>query len=471
MNIPKLVSPWAILAVTSLAVFAVMLDTLVLFVAFPAIQHSFSAVSSSQLSWVLNAYTIVYGALLVPAGRFADLIGRKKIFLAGATLFTLASVLCGFATTPEWLILARVLQAAGGAMLTPTSLALTLAAFPQAKRTVAVTLWGAVGALAVVVGPPLGSLLVQNVGWPGIFFLNLPVGLAAVLIGRVIITESRDESSGTFPDVLGVLLLIAGVALIAFGIVQSEAWGWQSVYIWGTLVLGAITLTAFGLRSARVTSPALDLTLFQDRTFRLANSAMFLFSIAFSAMFLGYIFFLTRMWGYTLVQAGLALMASPLMVVIFAPIAGRIAARRGHRILLVPGGICYATGALLLAVRLTSEPQFLAIWLPSMLLIGFGVALILPVLSSAAVQQLPAQKLAVGSGVNQAIRQFGSVLGVSLTFILLGAAPDQMVLFQHVFELMMAGGLSVSLLGLWIDTRPSTDVQLPGMLQSHVGFD
>src|SRR5262249_46744332 len=187
-------SPWAILAVTSLAVFAVMLDALVLFVAFPSIERSFSAVSSAELSWVLNGYTIVYAALLVPAGRFADRVGRKRVFLAGATLFTLASVLCTLAAAPAWLIAARMVQAAGGAVLAPTSLAVTLAAFARERRSVAVALWGAVGALAVLAGPPLGSLVVQLAGWPGIFLLNLPVGLAALLIGRAIIPESRDET-------------------------------------------------------------------------------------------------------------------------------------------------------------------------------------------------------------------------------------------------------------------------------------
>src|SRR5262245_5231263 len=191
MTVRNNASPWTILGVTSLAVFAVMLDALVLFVAFPAIQRGFSTVSGAQLSWVLNAYTIVYGALLVPMGRLADLVGRKKVFLAGATLFTLASVLCGLAISPAWLIATRVVQAVGGAMLTPTSLALTLAAFPQAQRAIAVTLWGAVGALAVVTGPPLGAFIVQTLGWPGIFFLNLPIGLVAVLLGRAIIPESR----------------------------------------------------------------------------------------------------------------------------------------------------------------------------------------------------------------------------------------------------------------------------------------
>ncbi len=448
------VSPWAILAVTSLAVFAVMLDALVLFVAFPSIERSFSAVSSAELSWVLNGYTIVYGALLVPVGRFADRVGRKRVFLAGATLFTCASMLCALAATPVWLIAARVLQAVGGAMLTPTSLALTLAAFSQQRRSVAVALWGAVGALAVVAGPPLGSLVVQLAGWPGIFFLNLPVGLAALLIGRAIIQESRDETPGALPDLLGIVLLIGGAALLAFGVTQSAAWGWGSAWIMGALFGGALTLAAFVVRSARVVSPALDLTLFRDRTFSLANGGVFLFSIGFTAMFFGSILFLTRIWGYTLVQTGVAVMPGPLLVVLLAPIAGRLVAAYGHRRLLIPGGLLYASGALVLLLGVSTTPQLLAVWLPSALLSGIGVSLILPVLGSAAVQNLPPPKLAVGSGVNQAIRQFGTVLGVSLAFAILGDAPSAVPLFHGIYLLMIASGLSVSVLSLGIDTSP-----------------
>jgi len=317
-----------------------------------------------------------------------------------------------------------------------------------------VTLWGAVGALAVVAGPPLGAFIVQALGWPGIFFLNLPIGLGAVLLGRVIIGESRDSTSGTLPDTLGIILLIAGAALLAFGIVQSDVWGWGDVSVYGALIIGLVMLGAFIVQSSRSASPALDLTLFHERNFRLANGATFVFSVAFTAMFFGSIFFLTRMWGYTLVQAGLAVMPGPLMVVVFAPIAGRIAAARGHRMLLVPGGIFYAAGALVLALAASVTPHFLAVWLPAMVLGGIGVALVLPILSSAAVQHLPPARLAVGSGVNQAIRQSGSVLGVSLTFALLGPAPDELARFGNIFVLMIVGGLSVSLLSLGIDTRP-----------------
>lgn len=470
MAVTRNPSPWTILAVTSLAVFAVALDALVLFIAFPAIQRDFSAVSDGQLSWVLNAYTIVYGALLVPMGRFADLVGRKRIFLSGAVLFTLASALCGLAPSPEWLIAARVVQAVGGAMLTPSSLALTLGAFPQERRAIAVTLWGAVGALAVVAGPPLGSLIVQTAGWPGIFFLNLPIGLVTVLAGRAIIGESRDESRGTLPDPLGITLLIAGAALVAFAIVQSDAWGWSSVYVYGALIGGLAILGAFIVQSSRSASPALDLALFGERNFRLANSAMFVFSIVFTAMLFGSIFFLTSIWGYTLVQAGLAVTPGPLMVVVFAPIAGRIAAAQGHRVLLVPGGLLYAAGALSFILASTATPQFLAVWLPTQLLIGTGVAFVLPVLSSAAVHDLPAPQLAVGSGVNQAIRQFGAVLGVSLTFALLGPAPGAIEPFTNIFVLTIAGGLSVSLLSIGVNTGPMRRAVETRMVRRGLGM-
>lgn len=442
--------PWRILAITSLAVFAVMLDALVLFVAFPAMQRSFNAVSEAQLSWVLNAYTIVYAALLVPAGRIADLIGRKRIFLAGVVVFTTASVLCGLAASPTWLVAIRVAQAIGGAMLSPTSLALTLAAFPANKRAIAVTLWAAVGAVAVVAGPPLGALIIQFFGWPGIFFLNVPIGIAAFILGQRFLAESRDATSGALPDPLGVVLLITGAALIAFGIVQSEAWGWRNVGVLSALLVGVGVLIAFIAQSRRSSSPPLDLTLFANTTFWRANLATFLFNIAFTGMFFSSVLFLTHLWNFTLLQAGLAITPGPLMVVLGAPIAGRIAARRGHRVLLVPGGILYAAGALLLLLTASATPQFVHVWLPANLLAGLGVALILPILSSAAVQHLPADKLAVGSGVNQAIRQFGTVFGVAITVALLGQA-NNLALFSRVWVMMIGSGILVSVISLGID--------------------
>src|SRR5262245_19106611 len=195
----------------SLAVFLVMLDTTILFVAFHGIRAFFTTVSSAELSWILNAYTIVFGVLLVPAGRFADLYGRKKLFLGGVALFTLASGLCGLAESASVLIAFRVLQAMGAALLMPASLALILAAFPREKRSIAVSLWGAVGALAAAVGPSMGAYVVATLGWPWAFFLNLPVGLAAMALSASRLSESKSIEQGALPDIPGILMLVVGV--------------------------------------------------------------------------------------------------------------------------------------------------------------------------------------------------------------------------------------------------------------------
>ena len=436
-------SPWHVLTVTSLAVFVVMLDSLVLVVAFPDIERSFPAVSAAALSWVLNAYTIIYGALLAPAGRLADRIGRRRAFLLGVTLFTTASVLCGLAPSPAWLVALRIVQAAGGALLSPAALALTLAAFPPERRTLAVALNGAVGALAVVAGPPLGALIVQTVGWSGIFFLNLPIGLLALVVGWRVLAEWR-ESTIAWPDGLGVTLLIVGVGLLTGGLVQSEAWGWSSPAVLAMLAAGATVLGGFLRRARRVAVPVLDLALFASGPFRRANLANTLFGVAFTAMFFGSVFFLTRIWGFSLVQAGLAITPGPLMVVVGAPLAGRLASRWGHRRLLVVGGLLYAAGALVLLIGAGPTPQFLVRWLPAMVLTGLGVALIIPLLSGAAVQGLSLAQLATGSSVVQALRQFASVLGVALTVLLLGDGVLTAASFAPIFGIMLVGGLAVS---------------------------
>jgi len=449
-------SAWRTLALTSVAVFVVSLDGTVLFVAFPAIRATFARVSAAQLSWVLNAYTIVFGALLVPSGRIADRVGRKRTFLLGLALFSAASALCGLAPSAGALIAARALQAVGAALLLPSSLAVVLHAFVVARRASAVALWGAVGALAAAIGPSLGSLIIQSWGWRWVFYINVPVGIAAVVRGKSLLLESRDEAARELPDALGIVLLIASVALFALAIVEGAGWGLSGPRTLASLAGGALLFVCFVLRSRTAASPAVDLSLFSNPTYRLANMATFAFAIAFTAMFFNFVFFLTQRWAYTLFQAGLAITPGPLVVIPVAIVAGRIADLRGHRAVLVSGGLVFALGGALLYSAIESPPDFLRTWLPRALVTGTGVGLVLPSLSGAAVHGLPPGRLALGSAINQAVRQLGSVIGVGLVIALLGRADPsgEIAAFRSIAAILVAGGVLTSLLCLGVKTGP-----------------
>ncbi|MBI5089050.1 MAG: DHA2 family efflux MFS transporter permease subunit [Actinobacteria bacterium] len=456
-------NPWLVLFSTSLAVFAVFLDTTILFVAFPSITDAFDGVDPSTLSWVLNAYTIVFAALLIPAGRLADRIGRRRTFLAAVVGFTLASMLCGIAPTAQLLIVARVLQAGSAAALVPASLALVLQTFPREKIPVAVAVWGAVGAVAGAAGPTLGALTVEHLGWRWAFFINLPVGIVSLALGRRVLPEGRESNPGPLPDPFGVFVLAAGLAACAYGIVQTDEWGWASPRFIATEVVAAALLTWFVHRSARVAHPVLDLKLFSSRSFSTANLALLAFAIGFNAMFLGNVLFLTQVWGYSILRAGMGIAVGPLTVAVLAPLFGRLAARVGQRRLLIPGGLIWGAGGVLLIARATTTPEYASVYLPNIILTGIGVALCLPQLSSAAVQGLPPDEFGSGSAVSQAVRNLGATLGVALVIALTAGATPESALdhFHSVWWLLAGCGVVVTAVSLTLPKRRSAAVALP----------
>lgn len=454
-TLPAGASPWAVLAVASVAVFMVFLDTQVLFVAFGDLRASFPDVTAAGLSWVLSAYTIVLAALLVPAGRLADRIGRKRVFLGSLVVFTAASALCALAPNPATLVAFRALQAVGAAGLLPSSLAVVLSIFPRPKIPVAVAVWGAVGALAAAVGPTLGALLVEWWGWHAVFVVNVPVGIATWAVARRLLPESREAVSGPLPDPLGVVLLAASMALLALGVVQSDQWGWLDGRTVAALAVGGALLGGFVARSLRVPNPALDLTLFEERSFRWANVGTAAFTVGFTAMFFANIQFLTQVWQFGIVAAGLALAPGPLVVMVLAPRMGRLAARVGQRRLLVPGGLVYSAGALWFLLTLGTDPSWFPRYLIGSLLTGVAVAMVLPQLSSAAVQQLPPDRFGVGSAVNQTVRQLGSTFGVAVVVALVGtpSATDALNRFQRVWWMLVVCGVLTTLAALQLPRR------------------
>ena len=409
------------------------------------------------MSWVLNAYTIAFAALLIPFGRLADRVGRRRTFLVAAVVFTVASMLCGLAPNVEILILARVVQAIGAAALVPASLALVLQTFPRERVPMAVAIWGAIGAVAGAAGPTLGALVVENLSWRWAFYINLPVGIVSVVLGRRVLPEGREAHPGRLPDPLGVVMLATALALAAYGIVKTNDWGWTSTTFITVMMSAAVLLALFVLRCSRVANPLLDLSLFRANNFRWANAAMIIYATGFTAMFLGNILFLTTVWGYSILRAGMAISVGPLIVAVTAPFFGRLAGRIGQRRLLMPGGLIWAAGGVFLLVRATTTADYLGTYLPAVIMTGLGVALVLPQLSSAAVQGLPPDRFGSGSAVNQAVRNLGSTFGVAMVIAFTTglAAADALDGFHHVWWLLVVSGVLVSLLSTRLRTPAS----------------
>jgi EmrB/QacA subfamily drug resistance transporter len=410
--------PWPVFAVTVAAGFMVALDLSIVNVAFPSIRRSFPDVSAATLSWVLAAYSVVFGALLLGAGRIADRSGRRRVFRVGLVVFTVGSLLCGMAPSVWPLIAGRVVQAVGAALVMPASLALLLTATAPAARARAVAMWGGIAALAVATGPSLGSLLIDAGGWRWAFFINLPVALVVGIATPRVVPESI--IGGPLPDLIGVALLTGAVASLALAITQGSDWGWSSSSVIGLFTLAAVLAPLAVRRSQRHHAPAIDLEVFQSRTVALANAATFLYSVGFFAMLLANVLFLTSVWQYSTLAAGLAITPGPLLVAALSGPSGRLAARIGYGPVLVAGGLTFAAGLILYVASVGVHANYLTHWLPGSLLVGLGVALSFPVLSAAAVAGLPQERFGIGGAINQTARQIGAVVGVAILIAIVG---------------------------------------------------
>jgi EmrB/QacA subfamily drug resistance transporter len=407
--------------VTSLGAFMGSLDLSIVNVAFPALERSFSGDTTAALAWVITAYSITYGSLLVIAGRTADRIGSRKVFNIGLSIFCLGSALCAVAPSVPFLIAGRVIQGSGAAAMLPASLSLLLAAYPQERRTQIVSLWGGIGALAVATGPTLGATLVTVGGWRWVFLVNLPVGAFAYLMGRRVLSEGTINAHHPAPDYLGAALISVALASLVLAITQGPSWGWSSAGVLGTLAGSVLLGNVFFYRCRHHQEPVLDLTLFRARSFSVTNVATLLYSMGFFAMLLGNILFLTSVWHYQIIWAGLAVTPGPLVVACVAGPAGRLAARVGFRPVLLAGTSIFTLGLLSFALRVGLHPEYLTRWLPATILLGLGIGLTFPVLAATAVSSLQADRYAVGSAVNQTARQIGGAIGIAILVVILGA--------------------------------------------------
>jgi EmrB/QacA subfamily drug resistance transporter len=441
---------WKVLLVTSVAVFMSFLDVTIVNIAFPDIRSSFPTTSLPGLSWILTAYNIVFAALLVPGGRLADRTGRRRTFMAGLVTFLAASVAAGLAPGVAVLVVARVVQAAGAAALVPTSLALLLPEFPLAQRATATGIWGATGAVAAAVGPSLGGALVDAAGWRWVFFVNVAIGVPALIPARRLLRESREPDPGPMPDAAGVALLVAGVALVSLAIVQGQAWGWGGARVLGALGAGIVLLAGFAWRSSHHPAPVVEPALFAVRSFAVANAGAFAFALGFYAFLLGNVLFLTGVWHYSILTAGFAMTPGPLMAAVGAVAGGRLADRFGQRAVALPGGLLFGLGTLGVAASTGTAPAYAAEILPWLPLTGLGVGLSFSAWGSAAVAELPPSRFATGGAIVGCVRQIGAVLGIAiLVAVLARATPaDPIGPFHEAWRLIGSAGLTSAAIAL-----------------------
>ena len=403
---------YKVLSLTAIATFLVSLDTSIVVVAKGTIEADLG--HATLLTWVFSAYNIAYAAGLLTAGRFADVNGRKRSFLRGMLLFSIGSVLCGLAPTTHFLVAARIIQALGGAQLTPASIALVLPEFPAEKRTVAIGIWGAVGGLAAAIGPSAGGVLVDWFDWRALFFINVPFCIFTLIVGNKILHESKDPNATKNVDMVGTALGFPGVALLTLALTQGGEWGWSDTRTTGSLLAGLLLLVLFVQRCRTVSNPLLDLSLFKLPFVVASNISGLFFSIGFLGMWLLNTQWIQGIWHYSPARSGLATAPGPIMAALLAAPMGRLAVKWGHARVLLLGSALLSFGTFMLTITMTSTPNYVGDYLPWMIITGAGVGCSISTLSSSANAFLPPSRFAMGSALNTTARQVGSALGAAL---------------------------------------------------------
>ena len=460
-------SPWAVFAITSIGTIITTLDLSIVNVAFYDIGKDFSNARAATLSWVVTAYNIGFGSLLIIGGRTADRLGRKRIFLIGTAGFVASSILCGVAPNVQLLIAGRAMQGLAAAFLTPSTLGLLLPAFPPEKRTQIVSMWGGMGALGIAAGPTVGALLIDHLGWRAAFYVNVPVCSIALIGGWFILTETPRQVSAHRPDLLGALMITVSLASLALAISEGDRWGWGSVTTIAIFALALGLIPAFVQRCRRHREPIVNLALFGYRTFSLASASLLLFNVGFSAAILMNILFLRNIWHYSVLAAGLTTCWASITVAFTAGPAGRLANRIGFRPVLLLGATLYAAGTILLMVRVGTTPNRWA-FVPSMFIMGVGIGCTFPVLGAASVSELPPLSYATGSAINTTARQVGGVVGVATLVAVLGDGKPVLSDFHHGWVLVLIAIAGSTLFSSRISVKPVARAAVaPAMADGH----
>lgn len=413
-------SPWRIYGLIAGAIALSTLNFSLVFVAFGDIEETFEA-SPGAVSWTLTAFSITTAAVFVPAGWAADRFGRSRMFLIGFGTFIVGSLLVSLAPTVHFLIAARMVQAAGLAIESPASLALVLDEFPVERRSTAVGALGAVGGVATAIGPAIGGALIDNLTWRWAFFLNVPLGIIvfALVAPRLPRTYVPDTTGREPPDLAGGALLMAGVAALALGIVQSDDWGYTAPSTLITLTVAVILLIGLIRRSARHPSPILHLPLFRDHDFALGSALSLIVAGTFAGTFLAFVQLMNEGWELSLLQSGLAVGMIPAIAGPMSIVSGRVADRFGHKYVILPGSLLMAIAGIYMFVAVSEERQLVAVWVPFVLVYGLGVGFAHAACQAAALSNVGQARLGIGGAMNRIAQEIGQTMSAAIVIALL----------------------------------------------------
>jgi EmrB/QacA subfamily drug resistance transporter len=418
------VNPWLVLVLVCMAQFMVVLDATIVNVALPSIQTDLE-MSDADLQWIVNAYTLVFGGFLLLGGRAGDLVGRKKIFLAGVVVFSVASLLNGLAPSSEFLIVARGLQGLGGALIAPAALSIITTTFAEGPdRTKAMSVWAAIAVGGAAVGLLLGGILVDAFSWPWIFFVNVPVGIAVFVAAFRFVPESKDERAHKTFDIPGAVTVTAGLLFLVYAIVKTEEKGWASLH---TLIVGGIALlllAAFLVIEWRSIEPLVRLSIFRVATVRAANASMFFVASGLFAMFYFTTLYLQRVLGYSPLEAGLAFLPFTAGIIVGAGLSQALVSRIGARDLPLIG-MTMAIAGMILFLRLEPSGDYVTDVLPGFILASIGMGLTFVPITLIATSGIPHEDAGLASGLFNTSQQIGGSLGLAiLSTFAVGARDD-----------------------------------------------
>ena len=394
-----------------------MLDNTVVNVALPSIQRDLGA-DLSELEWIVTGYALTFASLMLVGGKVADAYGRRLVFIIGIVVFTLASLLCGLAGSSEMLIGARILQGAGAALMNPARLSIIAATFPPRERGTAIGIWAGTSALALAIGPLVGGLITEHINWSWIFFVNVPVGALGIIASLLFIDESRDETH-TSLDFPGLATSALGLFALTYGLIEANTYGWTSARIVGSFVAAAVLLASFVVLELRQRVPMLDLTLFRNGTFAGANVVILMVGLAMFGVFFFVSLYMQNILGFSAVQAGAAFLPMTVLIILVAPIAGKLSDRIGSRWLMT-GGMTLLGIQLLYYSTLGVDATFWDL-LPALLIGGVGMSLTMTPSAAAIIGSVPTDKAGVGSAVMNSMRQVGGSIGVALIGAIIAA--------------------------------------------------